>query len=99
MTTTPLDEYRAECTRLLTENAQLRARGGLTERRLTAAIDALADIAGITPLPDGAVLVTGVCGSFDKLCHQRDPDDPDEWCSVCVAEVAWTTLTCGELGQ
>lgn len=100
LTTDPqIAEYRAECSRLLTENAQLRVAGARADDRLTAAIAALADIAGINPLPDGGVLVTGECVSFDRRCHERDPEDPVEWCPVCVAEVAWTTLTCGELDR
>ncbi len=31
-------------------------------------------------------------------CYQHDPDDPGEWCPVCVAEVAWCAWKMGVLG-
>ena len=52
----------------------------------TALAAALADIAD------------GECMSYDAVrCWELDPADPDEWCPVCVAEVAWCAWKMGAL--
>lgn len=59
--------------------------------------DALDSIAGMTQRPDGAWVSSVLCtGPWDQPCHVQDPADPDEWCPVCVAEVAWCAWKLGE---
>lgn len=78
-----------EAVRLRAENAALAA--------------ALEDIAGMldwnrlqpnTP-PDWRA--TGECAGMNHVCHEAHPDDPGEWCPVCVAEVAWCAWKMGVL--
>jgi len=65
-----------------------------TRRQRDAALDALADIAGIVLDTDGnALTVAAECLDQFDLCTDRYPTDPNEWCSVCVAEVAWYAIT------
>lgn len=53
----------------------------------TALAAALADIAD------------GECMNYDAVrCWELDPADPHEWCSACVAEVAWSAWKLGVLG-
>lgn len=33
-----------------------------------------------------------------KRCHESWPDTPEDWCPVCVAEVAWCAWKLGTLG-
>ncbi len=72
-----------EVDRLRAENAALAA--------------ALEDIAGIWETERGYDM-TGECSSMGPICHHRYPDDPGEWCPVCVAEVAWCAWKMGALG-
>ena len=73
-----------EVDRLRAENAALAA--------------ALEDIAGITYSPAHNAYVAGECSRFDgHECYIADPDDPGEWCPVCVAEVAWCAWRMGVL--
>ena len=73
-----------EVDRLRAENAALAA--------------ALDDIAGMRLAPSGLWLADAECASENKRCHHRYPDDPGEWCPVCVAEVAWSAWKMGALG-
>lgn len=57
---------------------------------------ALADIAGICEV-DGRTLVLGECANFGGSCIDLSPSEPDEWCPVCVAEVAWSAWKMGVL--
>ena len=58
---------------------------------------ALNDIAAMRQVPSGLWLADAECASENKRCHHRYPDDPDEWCPVCVAEVAWCAWKMGVL--
>ena len=45
-----------------------------------------------------ADIADGECMSMDAVtCWELDPTDPDEWCSTCVAEVAWCAWKMGVL--
>lgn len=75
----------AELRRLRAENAALAA--------------ALEDIAGMWQRPDGAWVATAECSHLTAFtCIEKHPDDPGEWCPVCVAEVAWRAWKMGVLG-
>ncbi len=83
------DSLIAEVRGLRAENAALAA--------------ALDDIAGMVPgtLSSGLEgwVATAVCARYDHLaCDEASPDDTDEWCPVCVAEVAWCAWKMGVLG-
>ena len=70
-------------------------------RAVNAAMDAaLDDIAGM--LETGGIneawVASAECACMGtRLCYERGPDDPDEWCPVCVAEVAWCAWKMGAL--
>ena len=73
-----------EVDRLRAENAALAA--------------ALEDIAGMWQRPDGAWVATAECSHLTAFtCIEKHPDDPGEWCPVCVAEVAWCAWKMGVL--
>lgn len=64
--------------------------------------DALGDIAGMRP-----VIVAGremwisdaECSDLRGIpCHTLDPDTPEDWCPVCVAEICWCAWKMGALG-
>ncbi len=40
-------------------------------------------------------IADGECLSMDDVCRMVHPDDPDEWCTTCVAEVAWAAWKIG----
>lgn len=86
---------------VLTLRARLRERDDELDRlraenaALAAALD---DIAGMRLAPSGLWLADAECASENKRCHHRYPDDPGEWCPVCVAEVAWCAWKMGVLG-
>lgn len=68
----------------------------------TALADALADIAGMRRYNDGTArqrwIADGECAHMEcGTCWEHGPDDPDEWCPVCVAEVAWSAWKMGAL--
>ena len=70
--------------------------------RLRAERDALAaaleDIAGMWQRPDGAWVAMAECSHLTAFtCIEKHPDDPGEWCPVCVAEVAWCAWKMGVL--
>ena len=76
--------FVAEVDRLRAENVALAA--------------ALADIAGIYEVDGCWTKPIAECSQFNgRLCHEDYPDDPDEWCPVCVAEVAWCAWKMGAL--
>ena len=76
----------AELRRLRAENAALAA--------------ALEDIAGMWQRPDGAWVAMAECSHLTAFtCIEKHPDDPGEWCPVCVAEVAWCAWKMGVLGS
>lgn len=61
---------------------------------------ALADIAGMleTGGINDAWVASAECACMGtRLCYERWPGDPGEWCSVCVAEVAWCAWKMGAL--
>lgn len=75
----------AEVDRLRAENAALAA--------------ALEDIAGMRELPDGTWIADAECMNMRRRCWEYlgKPDGgPEEWCSTCVAEVAWSAWKMGE---
>lgn len=79
------DRLCDEVDRLRAENAALAA--------------ALEDIAGMWQRPDGAWVATAECSHLTAFtCIEKHPDDPGEWCPVCVAEVAWCAWKMGVLG-
>ena len=60
---------------------------------------ALADIAGMleTGGINDAWVASAECACMGtRLCYERWPGDPDEWCPVCVAEVAWSAWKMGD---
>lgn len=62
---------------------------------------ALEDIAGMVERKDMAGnriwIPEGECTDMGGgTCYQADPADPNEWCPVCVAEVAWCAWKIGE---
>ena len=63
---------------------------------------ALEDIAGMREVADGAWLASAECSNMGTRCcweYLGQPDGgPDEWCPVCVAEVAWSAWKLGGLG-
>ena len=60
---------------------------------------ALEDIAGMWQRPDGAWVAMAECSHLTAFtCIEKHPDDPGEWCPVCVAEVAWCAWKMGVLG-
>ena len=76
----------AEVDRLRAENTALAA--------------ALADIAGMRELPDGTWVADAECMNMRRRCWEYlgQPDGgPEEWCPVCVAEVAWSAWKLGVL--
>ena len=78
------DALVAEVRRLRAENAALAA--------------ALEDIAGMWQRPDGAWVAMAECSHLTAFtCIEKHPDDPGEWCPVCVAEVAWCAWRMGVL--
>ena len=85
--TAPVAVLAAEVDRLRAENAALAA--------------ALADIAGMDTLGDGRWFATAECSNMGTRCcweYLGQPDGgPDEWCPVCVAEVAWCAWKMGVL--
>lgn len=43
-------------------------------------------------------IADGECAHMEcGTCWEHGPDDPDEWCPVCVAEVAWSAWKMGAL--
>ena len=83
-------DLAGEVDRLRAENAALAA--------------ALEDIAGMSPTyGKGTVawVATAECSNMGTRCcweHLGQPDGgPDEWCPVCVAEVAWCAWKMGVL--
>ena len=79
------DRLCDEVDRLRAENAALAA--------------ALEDIAGMWQRPDGAWVAMAECSHLTAFtCIEKHPDDPGEWCPVCVAEVAWCAWKMGALG-
>lgn len=60
---------------------------------------ALEDIAEMWQRPDGAWVAIAECSHLTAFtCIEKHPDDPGEWCPVCVAEVAWCAWKMGALG-
>lgn len=89
-----LDRYRADAAEA--EVDRLRA----ANEHLA---DALEDIAGMLPTEDPEVdperwVATGDCAGMNHVCHMEHPEDPDEWCPTCVAEIAWCAWKMGGLG-
>ena len=75
------------------ENDWLRAEN-------TALAAALEDIAGMRELPDGTWIADAECMNMRRRCWEYlgKPDGgPEEWCSACVAEVAWSAWRMGVL--
>ena len=78
-----------EVDRLRAENAVLAA--------------ALGDIAGMLPVATtpsgiGVWIADAECSRMDDAtCHDVWRSHPDEWCPVCVAEVAWCAWKMGVL--
>ncbi len=67
----------------------------------TALAAALEDIAGMRELPDGTWIADAECMNMRRRCWEYlgKPDGgPEEWCPVCVAEVAWCAWKMGVLG-
>lgn len=83
-------------------SAPVTASGGAEAEaaRLRAALESiLDDIAGMHQTAEGAWIASGECTDMSGwTCYQHDPDDPGEWCSACVAEVAWCAWKMGVLG-
>ena len=80
-----IDALCDEVDSLRAENAELAA--------------ALEDIAGMWQRPDGAWVAMAECSHLTAFtCIEKHPDDPGEWCPVCVAEVAWCAWKMGVLG-
>lgn len=72
---------------------------GLDRAERDALAAALEDIAGMWQRPDGAWVATAECSHLTAFtCIEKHPDDPGEWCPVCVAEVAWCAWKMGVLG-
>ena len=73
--------------------------------RLRAEVDALAaalaDIAGMRPVivaGRAAWISDAECSDLRGTpCHALDPDFPEDWCPICVAEVAWCAWKMGAL--
>lgn len=60
---------------------------------------ALEDIAGMAEAEPGRYIAMSECASYrDRECYVVEPNYPEEWCSVCVAEVAWCAWKMGTLG-
>ena len=63
---------------------------------------ALEDIAGMREVADGTWVAGAECSNMGTRCcweYLGQPDGgPDEWCPVCVAEVAWSAWKLGGLG-
>ncbi len=91
----PQWQWRAWVEDLLPEVDRLRAENA-------ALAAALEDIAGMRPVDLGHGLTRwdadAECTSMSAACFINHPDDPDEWCPVCVAEVAWCAWKMGVLG-
>ena len=86
----------ADKVRLIKENAELRSILDQHENGRVAA--ALEDIAGMWQRPDGAWVAMAECSHLTAFtCIEKHPDDPGEWCPVCVAEVAWCAWKMGVL--
>ena len=77
---------------LVAELRRLRAEN-------TALAAALEDIAGMfeAQTMDGLWIAGAECSSHGVVCYMENPDDPGEWCPVCVAEVAWCAWKMGVL--
>lgn len=67
----------------------------------SALADALSDIAGMRPVIDGGRemwISDAECSDLRGIpCHALEPESPENWCSVCVAEVAWCAWKMGAL--
>ena len=65
----------------------------------TALVGALEDIAGMEKWDsDPPWRAVGECAGMNHVCHVEHPDDPGEWCPVCVAEICWCAWKMGVLG-
>ena len=93
-------QMRAWVEDLLPEVDRLRAEN-------TALAAALEDIAGMLPTSNTSNnhevwVATAECSNMGTRCcweYLGKPDGgPEEWCSACVAEVAWSAWKLGVLG-
>lgn len=94
-----------DCLAAITAEMMHTDRVAAERDRLQAEVDALAvalaDIAGMRP-----VIVAGweawisdaECSELRGIpCHTLDPDTPEDWCPVCVAEICWCAWKMGAL--